>query len=120
MGVIAVIFLLFACSNMQEEKLVGKWQASALLEDDMPIPVSPAEVGFEFFNNGYYHYRSTLNYREAGTFSVNGNLLLTLDTVNEASTEKSVQILELTPDSLFLKMNAEGKIQVVKLFRLPQ
>jgi len=120
LGVIVAILLLVACSNGQEKKLVGQWQAASLLEDGMPIPVPPAEVGFEFFNNGYYHYRSTLNYREAGTFSVKGNLLFTLDTVNEASTEKSVQILDLTADSLFLKMNAEGKMQVVKLFRLPQ
>lgn len=109
--------LLVACSNMEEKKLVGKWQATSLTEDEMPIPVNPSEVGFEFFKNGYYHFRSTLNYHEAGTFSVRGSLLYTLDTLNEASTEKSVQILELTKDSLFLKMNNEGKIRMVKLGR---
>ena len=97
--------------------MVGKWQASSLMEDGMPIPVPPSEVGFEFFNNGYYNFRSTLNYLEAGTFSVKGSLLYTMDTLNEASSEKSVQILALTKDSLFLKMNAEGKLQLVKLFR---
>ena len=96
---------------------MGKWQATSLMEDEMPIPVPPSEVGFEFSDNGYYHFRSTLNYREAGTFSVRGSLLFTLDTLNEASTEKSVQILELAMDSLFLKMNNDGKIRVVKLGR---
>ena len=110
--------LLGACSNIQEKKLLGKWQASSLMEDGMPMPVTPSEVGFEFFEKGYYHFRSTLNYREAGIFSVNGSLLYTMDTINEASTEKSVQILNLTKDSLFLKMNADGKLRIVKLFRL--
>ena len=89
-----------------------------MVEDGMPIPVPPAEVGFEFFDNGYYHFRSTLNYKEAGTFSVSGALLYTMDTINEASTEKSVQILSVTEDSLFLKMNNEGKERVVKMFKV--
>ncbi len=110
--------MLGACANIQEKKLLGKWQAASLMEDGMPIPVPPSEIGFEFFEKGYYHFRSTLNYREAGIFSVSGGLLYTMDTINEASTEKSVQILNLTTDSLFLKMNDEGKLRVVKLFRL--
>lgn len=113
---LSITFL--GCANIQEKKLVGKWQGASLIEDGMPMQVSPTDIGFEFFNKGYYHFRSTLNYREAGTYSVNGNLLYTLDTINEASTEKSVQILQVTDDSLFLKMNAEGKEQLVKLFRV--
>lgn len=112
------IALLVACGNVQEKKLVGKWQAASVMEDGMPMPISPSDIGFEFFENGYYHYRSTLNYKEAGNFSVQGSLLYTLDTLNKASTEKSVQILELTQDSLFLKMNNEGKIQEVRLGRV--
>ena len=75
--IVLLPLLLVACSNVQEEKLVGKWQATSLMEDEMPIPVLPSEVGFEFFDNGYYHFRSTLNYREAGTFSVRGSLPFT-------------------------------------------
>jgi hypothetical protein len=111
------VTLLVACGNVQEQKLVGKWQAATILEDGMPMPISPADVGFEFFGNGFYNYRSTLNYKEAGNFSVEGSLLYTLDTLNKASTEKSVQIMELTKDSLFLKMNNEGKILEVRLGR---
>lgn len=118
LSLILLTLMLVGCANVQEQKLVGKWQATSLVEDGMPIPVPPSEVGFEFFPNGYYHFRSTLNYKEAGTFSVANSLLYTLDTLNEASTEKSVQILDLTPDSLFLKMNNEGKERIVKLGRL--
>jgi hypothetical protein len=115
LSLILLPLMLAGCANVQEQQLVGKWQAASLMEDGMPIPVPPTEVGFEFFPNGFYHFRSTLNYKEAGTFSVNSSLLYTLDTLNEASTEKSVQILDLTQDSLFLKMNAEGREQIVKL-----
>ncbi|MBI1223731.1 MAG: hypothetical protein GC192_00725 [Bacteroidetes bacterium] len=118
LSLILLLGMLASCGNVQEQKLVGKWQATSLMEDGMPIPVPPSEVGFEFFKNGYYHFRSTLNYKEAGTFSVSNGLLYTLDTLNEASTEKSVQILDLTKDSLFLKMNNEGKERIVKLGRM--
>lgn len=118
LSLILLPLLLVGCGNMQEQKLVGKWQATSMMEDGMPIPVPPSEVGFEFLSNGYYHFRSTLNYKEAGTFSVSNGLLYTLDTLNEASTEKSVQILDLTKDSLFLKMNDEGKERIVKLGRM--
>ncbi len=117
-SLILMSLFLVGCANMQEQKLVGNWQATSLMEDGMPIPVPPSEVGFEFSPNGYYHFRSTLNYKEAGNFSVSNSLLYTLDTLNEASTEKSVQILDLTQDSLFLKMNAEGKERIVKLGRI--
>lgn len=115
---ICLSITLFGCANVQEKKLVGKWQGASLIEDGVPMQVSPSEIGFEFFNKGFYHFRSTLNYREAGRYSLIGNLLYTMDTINEASTEKSVQILELSDDSLFLKMNAEGKEQLVKLFKV--
>ncbi len=107
-----------SCTDFGKQKLFGKWQAASILEDGMPMPVPVNVVGFEFFPNGFYHFRSTLEYKEAGTFDVIGSYLFTLDTLNEASTQKSVQILRLTEDSLSLKMNAEGKEQIVKLFKV--
>lgn len=109
--------LLMACDGMQEQKLLGTWQGAALLEDDMPMDVNPEIIGFEFFPNGAYQFKSTLNYQEAGTYKVHGDLLYTMDTINEASTEKAVKILTLTQDSLFIKMNAEGKERIIKLFK---
>ena len=112
------LFLFNACGEFVDNKLVGTWQGATLLEDGMPMSVDPSEVGFDFYGNGLYQYRSTLNYREAGTFSIRGNLLYTLDTINEASTEKAVKIVTLTEDSLFIKMNAEGKERIVKLAKV--
>lgn len=115
--ILAIVILLSACANLEENKLVGKWQAVSITEDGMPMPIPPAEVGFEFFNNGFYNYRSTLSYKEAGKFSVENGMLYTMDTLNKASTEKSVQILDIAQDSFSIKMNNEGKIQVVRLHR---
>jgi hypothetical protein len=118
MIILGGLFFLFACNGIGRQKLLGKWQAASIMEDGMPMPVPVNVVGFEFFPNGFYHFTSTLEYKEAGTFDVNGSYLFTLDTINEASTQKSVQILQVTEDSLFLKMNAEGKEQVIKLFKI--
>jgi hypothetical protein len=108
---------LLACQNVGKQKLVGKWQAVSILEDGMPMPIPVSVVGFEFYNNGYYNFRSTLEYKEAGTYDVSSNFLYTLDTVNEASTQKIVQIMQVAEDSLLLKMNADGKEQLIKLFK---
>lgn len=109
--------LLIACDGIKEKDLLGTWQGAALLEDNMPVDIDPRLIGFEFYPDGFYKFNSTLNYREAGTYKVRGDLLYTLDTINEASTEKAVKILKLMPDSLFIKMNAEGRERIIKLFR---
>lgn len=109
---------IYACQDVAKQKLIGKWQAASISEDGMPMPVPVNVIGFDFSPNGYYNFRSTLEYKEAGTFEVSGSLLYTLDTINEASTQKSVQILQVTNDSLFLKMNADGKEQLLKLYKI--
>jgi hypothetical protein len=84
----------------------------------MPLDIDISTLRFAFFESGHYTFQGTLDYREAGTFSIKGDLLYTLDTINQASSEKAVKIVNLTPDSLFLKMNEEGKIRIVKLFKV--
>ena len=110
-------FFLVGCDSLQQRKLVGKWQAAQVLEDGLPMQVDAGNINFEFSSNGNYHFNSTLNYKESGTYSVRGDLLYTMDTINKASSEKAVKILTLNEDSLFLLMNAEGKERIVKLFK---
>jgi hypothetical protein len=113
-----VILLLTSCDHWQEQRLPGKWQVVEATEDGMPLEVDLNAISFEFFKTGHYNFTSTLNYKESGTFSVRNNLLYTLDTINEASSEKAVKILLLESDTLVLKMNEEGKERVVKLFKV--
>ena len=49
-------------------------------------------------------YKGTLNHKESVFFDIKGDLLLTLDTLNNGSAEKAVEILKLSRDSLVIKM----------------
>ncbi len=115
---VCVSFLFLQCNGQKEKQLNGEWRASEIIEDGMPLDLDISTLRFTFYNEGHYAYSGTLDYQEAGTYSVNGDLLYTLDTINQASSEKAVKIVNLTQDSLFLKMNEEGKIRVVKLFKV--
>ena len=103
-------FLLTACdSGYQEEQLHGSWTAVAITEEGTPLAVDPSVIQLSFFDNQQYTYQSTLNYREAGTYSVASDYLYTRDTLNQASTEKAVELLMLSQDSLKIKMMEAGK-----------
>lgn len=120
---VKVFFLLLlvamvACQNVTERQLCGQWQAYETIENNMPLKIENSEIGFEFLDNGLYNFRSTLGYRESGTYSVKGDLLFTLDTVNEASSEKAVRILHINKDSLFLEMNTQGNLRLLRLYKL--
>jgi hypothetical protein len=114
----AALLLIFGCESWNEKKLCGKWQAASVTENGMPVDVQLDEIGFEFLTNGFYNFHSTLDYREAGTFSLHGDLLYTLDTINEASSEKAVKLITLTHDSLAIKMHEEGHPRILTLYRI--
>ena len=113
-----VLFLCFGCNKWKNEDLVGKWQAAFIAEDGKWLDIDYTPVKFEFRSNGFYEFNSTIDYKEIGTFYLNGDLLFTLDTLNTASTEKAVKVTNLTPDSLFLHMMANGKDKLMKLYRV--
>jgi hypothetical protein len=117
-GLFALLVLAVGCKHWQENKLIGSWQAAQVIEDDMPLELDVSSIGFKFFPTHIYNYTGTLNYKEAGTFEVRGDMLYTTDTINKASSEKVVKIVSLTEDSLFLKMNEEGKIRILKLSKV--
>lgn len=108
---------IISCSSVKVDLLIGKWQAVEILEDGIPLEVEMTPIGFAFDGQGYYNYSSTLNYKEAGTYYLEGPYLYTLDTINTASTEKAVRINVLTQDSLVLLMSVKGKEKIMKLLR---
>lgn len=97
--------------------MLGSWEAIEVTEEGQPLGVNVQEIGFTFLDEGRYTYRSTLNYKEAGSYYVESQYLFTTDTVNQATSEKAVEILQLNQDSLFLKMNDNGKERLLKLVR---
>ncbi len=114
-----ITFLLAAaCGNSFQNNIIGDWQAVAVLEDEMPLEVNTEVIQFRFDKNHHYTYNGTLKYHEAGTYHIESKYLYTIDTVNRASTEKAVEIVKLTEDSLFLKMNEGGKERIMKLGKI--
>ncbi|MCB0611509.1 MAG: hypothetical protein KDD12_27555, partial [Lewinella sp.] len=88
-----------------------------ILEEGDTVLVDPAEISLQFRPDDRYLFKSTLNYKEAGTYYLDAQYLFTLDTLNKASTEKAVEIVSLTPDSLHLKMMDNGRERLLKLYK---
>ncbi|MBK7873263.1 MAG: hypothetical protein IPJ74_22625 [Saprospiraceae bacterium] len=116
--VVIGLSVLASCVQSYKSQLPGKWQAVEVLEDEMPMDVNTEVIQFQFGKNNDYKYFGNLKYKEAGTYYIESKYLYTLDTVNQASTEKAVEIVKLTGDSLFLKMNDNGRERLMKLIKL--
>lgn len=106
------------CEQVENETIKGQWQGVTILEKGNPLEVNPKEIRLNFMANNKYGYQSTLNYQEAGTYHLDKKYLYTIDTVNQASTQKAVEILLLSEDSLHLKMMVEGQERVLKLEKI--
>lgn len=116
LGILAMA--LAACGPYQKKDLIGKWQAVSVLEEGKPLPVNVEEITFAFYPNAGYTFTSTLRYRESGTFSIDGHLLSTLDTLNANAREKVVEIQKASRDSLFFSMKDNGKNRLLVLKRV--
>lgn len=116
----SILFLLLASAcaqGYQRESLYGQWKGVSVQEEGVNLPdVDPTILQFQFAESGYT-YQGNLNYREAGTFQVQSPYLYTTDTINQATTEKAVEILQLSEDSLHLRMMENGKERLLKLVR---
>ena len=113
--ILLTITLTCGCSKYSKSKLLGNWQAVSLTENNEAIEMNFDGVNMHFNSDGGYVYNGTLNHKEAGFFDINGNLLLTLDTLNHGSTEKAVELLELNTKTLKIKMK-EGINERVLVF----
>ncbi|MEN0004529.1 MAG: lipocalin family protein [Bacteroidota bacterium] len=113
--VLVALVSLASCSSVDDGYIIGTWQAVQVKEEGDPLPINVEEISFTFQDNEAYHYESTLNYREAGSYYIEGNYLYTTDTVNQGSMEKAVEIITLSEDSLQLKMDEKGKERIIHL-----
>lgn len=119
---IVLLFLVTtACDNSQRKlKLInGAWEGVLLTEKGDSVPIDPKVLGFTFDQeNKTYSYQSTLNYKEAGTFYIQTKYLFTRDTLHTTAEEKGVEIMQLSADSLHIKMMDNGKERLMKLRKL--
>ena len=106
---------IFACgSNLDKTLLHGTWQAVSLLENGQPGTTDLSETQFIFRPTGHYEYRSNINYKEQGTYYLDGTFLVSRDTL-QAAMPKSVKIEYLSADSLLFNMNSNGIPQLLGL-----
>jgi hypothetical protein len=117
LGIITVLVAVASCGNPLERNILGAWTAITVTEESDTLQLDPSEIHFSFTENGSYTFQSTLGYREAGSFSLNDNLLLTTDTLQDGATEKKVLIYRLEADTLILHMKQADKNRQVHLIR---
>ena len=111
-----LVSLLSACQSISKEDLYGVWQAVDLTEEGTPLDVNLSEISLSF-DEQEYEFNSTLNYREAGSYYLQASLLVTKDTLKVNGVEKGIEISKVYKDSLFLRMNEEGKERRLVLVR---
>lgn len=108
---------LLSCNNERPNLLSGKWKATRLTENDKVLNVNLDEITFSFTDDNLYVYTSTLNYREAGSYYLKSNYLYTTDTLNQASTEKVVELIQITADSMQIRMEETGQERLLTLIK---
>ena len=106
---------LTGCSQVEKELIKGKWEGVTIEEKGENLNIDPKEIQLQFLEDNKYAYKSTLNYQEAGTYHLDKRYLYTIDTVNQASTQKAVEIVLLTEDSLHLKMMENSQERLLKM-----
>jgi hypothetical protein len=107
-----------SCSTYRTKDLIGEWRGAVVMESGDSLKIDPRIIRFKFNDEEGYRFQSTLNYKESGTYFIDHRFLITTDTLNKASSEKSVEIVVLTHDSLHLKMRDNGKDRLLKLARV--
>lgn len=112
------LLLASACGPKTEHQIVGNWQAIAVLEEGDSLEVDPQYIKLNLANNKGYTYNGPLKYEESGSYYVESKYLYTLDTLNQASTEKAVEIVKLTEDSLQLLMKEGARERLLKFVKV--
>lgn len=104
-----LVFGCLACDKYANSDIAGNWEAIELTEAGDSLEVDLASIGFSFSEDGQYHFSSTLEYEEAGTFRLDGPYLFSTDTLKLPLREKAVEIIQLNSDTLALRMKEMGK-----------
>ncbi len=111
-----LLVFLFACER-DDKLLLGDWEATLITEGMDTLAVVPSEIGFTFAPDNRYRYRSTLRYREAGTWRYDNGYLFARDTTQPAQPERIVAVEKLTVDSLVIRMRRDSAERMLTLLR---
>ncbi len=118
----AIIFF-SACQKIDSKQLIGNWGFVSFTDNNKkPLSIKP-DLNLNFDDKSHYEYSSVwknAEYSESGSYRLKGDLLYTTNSSKNKS-EKAVQVLKLTQDTLVLKMkNAAQDIQLLTLVRVAE
>lgn len=115
----SIYFSYYSCTSVEKDLILGKWQAVSVTEKGVELNIPTEDVQLNFLTSTTYTYQSTLRYRESGSYHLDNKYLYTIDTLNQASKQKAVEILLLSEDSLHLKMMEANEERVLKMVKIP-
>lgn len=119
--VMALIFAFGCAGENLYNQVTGRWKAFEITEDGNPLPqVSPDQIQLILYLDKTYQYFSTLNYKEAGKYRLDGHFLITLDTILPNAQEKTVEIAYISLDTMTIRMQEDKKERILKLVRTYQ
>ncbi|HRD80965.1 MAG: hypothetical protein IAE84_19260 [Saprospiraceae bacterium] len=110
----ALLLLAVGCRQDPHRLMAGHWQVVDISSKEELPEYRLDDFRFFFTEDGRYQYFGNLYYEEAGVYTVEGSYLHTTDTLRQDTGEKTVQILKLTKDSLFLRMADETTMKLAK------
>lgn len=115
---VLIILMFGACNTEETNLLLGDWTGYEVLEEGEKLDINAREIQLTFNEGDVYTYSSTLDYKEAGKYNVQASYLYTTDTLSASQGgRKAVEIIQLTIDSLQLRMNDNGKERILKLLK---
>lgn len=109
----------FSCS-VENNQLIGAWQAVAFYEMGQQIHTPLDSVRLSFSPTGSYRFNSLGLYAEEGSYRLAGRYLFMRDTTVHPVVERAVKVQYLSADSLKIGMELNGKQQVVFFSRWQQ
>jgi hypothetical protein len=117
-----ILFLSFiaiqfsSCDRYKTMQLKGQWKAVSVVKNNQTFEVPLEEIKLNFTDKAY-SFEGTLQYREAGHYSISTPFLYTIDTLDSDSEQKAVQILQLTNDTLEILMDQGGEEMILKMVK---
>ena len=111
-----IIFVIAGCSPFSQDDIIGHWEAVEVLEEGRLMELDPSEISLKF-DADHYLFTSTISYKEAGHYALEGNHLLTRDTMQQQGKVNKLELIKLTKDSLQLKMLEQSKQRILKMKR---
>jgi hypothetical protein len=112
--ILSLVLPLVGCA-VDNEALLGNWQAVQFYEDrqSVQIPLDDVKMAFYGQPKPYYTFQTLGQYYEAGSWKCSGTYLMLTDTTSDTRTERVLKVQYQSADSLKIKMQANGKEQVI-------